>query len=109
KAAEQLGVAGAPPAPSEGAPPSAAADQEAGGGRREAGDSQEAAGSSSPSPKPNAPSPTSVAVVDLRSLVPLDTDTILEWVKKTGRVVIAHEGPEFGGFGGEIAALIARE
>lgn len=52
---------------------------------------------------------TSVAVIDLRSLVPLDTDTILEWVKKTGRVVIAHEGPEFGGFGGEIAALIARE
>ncbi|MCB9893470.1 MAG: 2-oxoisovalerate dehydrogenase [Planctomycetes bacterium] len=53
--------------------------------------------------------PISVAVVDLRSLVPLDTDTILEWTKKTGRVVIAHEGPEFGGFGGEVAALIARE
>ena len=52
--------------------------------------------------------PTSVAVVDLRSLVPLDTDTILEWVKKTGRVVVAHEGPEFGGFGGEVAAWIAK-
>ncbi len=51
----------------------------------------------------------SVAVVDLRSLVPLDEETILEWVKKTGRVVIAHEGPEFGGFGGEVAALIAKK
>ena len=47
-------------------------------------------------------------MVDLRSLVPLDTDTILEWVKKTGRVVVAHEGPEFGGFGGEVAAWIAK-
>jgi len=53
--------------------------------------------------------PISVAVVDLRSLVPLDTETILEWVKKTGRVVVAHEGPEFGGFGGEVAAFIAKE
>ncbi len=51
----------------------------------------------------------SVAVVDLRSIVPLDEETILEWVKKTGRVVIAHEGPEFGGFGGELAALIAKK
>ncbi|MCA8913642.1 MAG: 2-oxoisovalerate dehydrogenase, partial [Planctomycetes bacterium] len=59
-----------------------------------------------PGPKPQAP--ISVAVVDLRSLVPLDTDTILEWVKKTGRVVVAHEGPEFGGFGGEVAAWIAK-
>jgi 2-oxoisovalerate dehydrogenase E1 component len=53
--------------------------------------------------------PISVAVVDLRSLVPLDTETILEWTKKTGRVVVAHEGPEFGGFGGEVAAFIAKE
>lgn len=51
----------------------------------------------------------SVAVIDLRSIVPLDEETILEWVKKTGRVVIAHEGPEFGGFGGEVAALIAKK
>jgi pyruvate/2-oxoglutarate/acetoin dehydrogenase E1 component len=50
-----------------------------------------------------------VAVIDLRSLVSLDEETILEWTQKTGRVVIAHEGPEFGGFGGEVAALIARK
>jgi len=53
--------------------------------------------------------PISVAVVDLRSIVPLDEETILHWVQKTGRVVIAHEGPEFGGFGGELAALIAKK
>ncbi|MBX3460271.1 MAG: 2-oxoisovalerate dehydrogenase [Planctomycetes bacterium] len=61
---------------------------------------------------PNAEHRTSnisVAVIDLRSLVPLDEETIIEWVKKTGRVVIAHEGPEFGGFGGEVAALIANK
>lgn len=51
----------------------------------------------------------SVAVIDLRSIVPLDEETILHWVQKTGRVVIAHEGPEFGGFGGEVAALIAKK
>jgi 2-oxoisovalerate dehydrogenase E1 component len=55
------------------------------------------------------PSTVSVAVIDLRSIVPLDEDTILTWVQKTGRVVIAHEGPEFGGFGGELAALIAKK
>ena len=67
-------------------------------------------GSSSPTSNLQSPTsrPISVAVVDLRSLVPLDTDTILEWVKKTGRVVVAHEGPEFGGFGGEVAAWIAK-
>jgi len=46
-------------------------------------------------------------VVDVRSLVPLDTDTILGSVSKTGRAVIVHEAPRTGGFGGEIAALIA--
>ena len=51
----------------------------------------------------------SVAVLDLRSLIPLDEEAILELVKKTGRVVVAHEGPEFGGFGGEIAALIGKK
>lgn len=53
--------------------------------------------------------PVSVAVLDLRSLIPLDEESILEQVKKCGRVVVAHEGPEFGGFGGEIAALIAKK
>jgi 2-oxoisovalerate dehydrogenase E1 component beta subunit len=49
----------------------------------------------------------SIEVVDVRSLVPLDEETILESVRKTGRVAIVHEAPRTGGFGGEIAALIA--
>jgi acetoin:2,6-dichlorophenolindophenol oxidoreductase subunit beta len=48
-------------------------------------------------------------VLDPRTLVPLDKQTILESVKKTGKVVIVHEAPIFGGFGGEIAATIADE
>jgi pyruvate/2-oxoglutarate/acetoin dehydrogenase E1 component len=51
----------------------------------------------------------SVEVVDPRSLVPLDKDTIINSVKKTGRVVIAHEAYLRGGPGGEIAAIIADE
>jgi pyruvate/2-oxoglutarate/acetoin dehydrogenase E1 component len=39
----------------------------------------------------------------------LDREGILESVKKTGKVVIVHEAPTFGGFGGEIAAMIAEE
>ncbi|MFN2383531.1 MAG: alpha-ketoacid dehydrogenase subunit beta [Gemmatimonadota bacterium] len=49
----------------------------------------------------------SVEVVDLRTLLPLDVDTIVSSVKKTGRAVIVHEAPRTGGIGGEIAALIA--
>jgi 2-oxoisovalerate dehydrogenase E1 component len=49
----------------------------------------------------------SVEVVDLRSLSPLDEDTILGSVRKTHRVLIAHEDKVFGGFGGELAALVA--
>jgi pyruvate dehydrogenase E1 component beta subunit len=45
-------------------------------------------------------------VVDPRSLVPLDMETIIESVKKTHRVVVAHEAVRFGGIGGEIAAQI---
>jgi 2-oxoisovalerate dehydrogenase E1 component len=48
----------------------------------------------------------SVEVVDLRSLLPLDYDTILQSVKKTGKVLIVHEDKVFGGVGGEIAAHI---
>ena len=48
-------------------------------------------------------------VLDPRTLVPLDRQAILHSVEKTGRVVIVHEAPTFGGFGGEIAALIAEE
>jgi pyruvate dehydrogenase E1 component beta subunit len=49
----------------------------------------------------------SVELIDVRSLVPLDTDTITGSVDKTGRAVIVHEAPRTGGFGGEIAAIIA--
>lgn len=51
----------------------------------------------------------SIEVIDLRTLVPLDKNTIIQSVKNTGRVVIIHEAPLRGGFGGEIAALIADE
>lgn len=48
-------------------------------------------------------------VIDLRTLVPLDEETILESVRKTGRVVIVHEAQRTCGFGAEIAALISEE
>ena len=48
-------------------------------------------------------------VIDLRSLVPLDLDTILESVKKTGRVVIVYEAPKTCRFGAELAAGIAEK
>jgi pyruvate dehydrogenase E1 component beta subunit len=48
----------------------------------------------------------SVEVVDLRTLNPLDRETILTSVRKTGRAVVVHEAPRSNGFGGEIAALI---
>src|SRR5688572_18252090 len=44
----------------------------------------------------------SVAVVDLRTIVPLDWDTIAEYTRKTSRVIIAHEDQLTGGFGAEI-------
>jgi 2-oxoisovalerate dehydrogenase E1 component beta subunit len=46
-------------------------------------------------------------VVDLLTLLPLDVDTILESARATGKVLIVHEDTLTGGFGGEIAALIA--
>ncbi len=51
----------------------------------------------------------SAEVIDLRSLSPLDTDAIVTSVKKTHRVLIAHEDKVFGGFGGELAAIVASE
>ncbi|MCK9447386.1 MAG: thiamine pyrophosphate-dependent enzyme [Bacteroidales bacterium] len=50
-----------------------------------------------------------VEVVDIRSLIPLDKETILSSVKKTSRALIVHEDKVFGGFGGEIAGIIADE
>jgi Pyruvate/2-oxoglutarate dehydrogenase complex, dehydrogenase (E1) component, eukaryotic type, beta subunit len=48
-----------------------------------------------------------VEIVDPRTLVPLDEETIVESVKKTGRVVVVHEAVKRGGYGGEIASVIA--
>lgn len=47
-----------------------------------------------------------VEVIDLRSLMPYDVETILASVRKTGRVVIAHEAPVTMGFGAELAAVL---
>lgn len=52
---------------------------------------------------------TQVEVIDLRSIVPLDKETIIQSVKKTNRVVIAQEDVLFMGFASEIAAMIADE
>ncbi|MFM1655816.1 alpha-ketoacid dehydrogenase subunit beta [Brevibacillus sp. B_LB10_24] len=49
----------------------------------------------------------SVEIVDPRTLVPLDEETIVKSVKKTGRLVVVHEAVKRGGFGGEIASMIA--
>ena len=51
----------------------------------------------------------SVAVVDLRSIVPYDWETIAAYTKKTSRVIVAHEDQLTGGFGAEIAARISEE
>jgi 2-oxoisovalerate dehydrogenase E1 component beta subunit len=50
-----------------------------------------------------------IEVVDLRSLKPLDFDTVAESVRKTGRCVVMHEGPRTLGFGAELAARISEE
>jgi len=51
----------------------------------------------------------SLEVIDLRSLSPLDTETIFESVRRTGRCVVAHEAPVTGGLGAEIAARVTEE
>lgn len=51
----------------------------------------------------------SVEVVDLRTLAPLDKESLLASVKKTSRALILHEASRTGGLGGEIAATIAEE
>lgn len=50
---------------------------------------------------------TSVEVIDLRSVSPMDFDTVTASVQKTGRLIIAHEAPTFGGVGGELAARVS--
>jgi 2-oxoisovalerate dehydrogenase E1 component beta subunit len=48
-------------------------------------------------------------VVDLRTLSPLDKETVMNSVRKTGKVIILHEATKTGGIGGEIAAILAEE
>ena len=48
-------------------------------------------------------------VVDLRTLRPLDTDTVAASVERTGKALVVHEANRFGGFGAEVAAWIAQE
>ena len=51
----------------------------------------------------------SVEVVDLRTLRPLDTETLLDSVRKTGKCLIVYEDNRFGGYGAEVAAIVAEE
>lgn len=48
-------------------------------------------------------------IIDVRTIVPLDLETIAESVKKTGRCVIAHEATRFAGFGAELSASVQEE
>lgn len=48
-------------------------------------------------------------VIDVRTISPLDTDTLIASVKKTGRCAVVHEATRFGGFGGELVATIQEE
>ncbi len=54
-------------------------------------------------------SETSIEVIDLRSLSPLDMDTIMASVNKTHRAVVVHEAPVFCGFGAEVAARVSHD
>jgi len=51
----------------------------------------------------------SIEIIDIRTLAPLDTESIYNSVKKTGKVIVIHEDTLTGGFGGEIAARISED
>jgi 2-oxoisovalerate dehydrogenase E1 component beta subunit len=51
----------------------------------------------------------SVEVIDLRTLTPLDEETVLASVKKTSKAIVLHEANLTGGFGGEISARITEK
>lgn len=48
----------------------------------------------------------SAEVIDLRTVMPWDVDTVVQSVQRTGRCVVSHEAPLTGGFGAEVAATI---
>ena len=54
----------------------------------------------------NAPDDVDIELIDLRTIYPLDIDTIAESVEKTGRCIVVHEAPLTGGMGAEISARI---
>jgi pyruvate dehydrogenase E1 component beta subunit len=51
----------------------------------------------------------SVEVIDPRTLLPIDEEAIISSVKKTGKLIIVHEAPVTGGFGSEVAAIVAEK
>ena len=51
----------------------------------------------------------SIEVIDLRTLLPWDRETVLASVRKTGRALVLHEAPLTGGFGGEVVAVVSRD
>jgi 2-oxoisovalerate dehydrogenase E1 component beta subunit len=48
----------------------------------------------------------SVEVIDLRTIIPWDEETVINSVKKTGKCIVTHEAPITSGFGAEIASKI---
>jgi pyruvate/2-oxoglutarate/acetoin dehydrogenase E1 component len=54
----------------------------------------------------NLPENVSVELIDLRTIYPLDVETIADSVKKTGRAVVVHEAPKTAGLGAEVSSLI---
>ncbi|MCB0806695.1 MAG: 2-oxoisovalerate dehydrogenase [Bacteroidales bacterium] len=50
-----------------------------------------------------------IEVIDLRSLIPLDKETVLQSIRKTSKAIMVHEDKVFGGFGGEVVSIIMEE